>query len=322
MKKFFSLLLLVIILLTLSNNIFAENINLSTEINSILDYYSKTTKSIDSFETIVAIYSVNSRVGTFKEDIIFDKNKDYAGLILSRLATNNDPTSDFHGINPVEALIGQQDENGSFGTFNNHFFAIVALESVKALKGPASVTYADSNALNYLLSLKKTDGSFGDAEKTAKAIIILNKFSQDSKASAAMQAACEYLRNTEFTQLKDICYKVLGLTACGDSSTTNELIEKIISFKNDDGSYPEDLTITVLLTFDSVLNENTAYGRLMAKGSFSEYTLESAKPFLLAVGILVLLSIGFWIYIMTTKKLKKRPEKNESQNMEDPPQIQ
>ncbi|PWM45535.1 MAG: hypothetical protein DBX47_04410, partial [Clostridiales bacterium] len=240
MKKFFTLLITLAILLATATPAFAESINLSTEINNILEHYSKTEKSVDTFESIVAVYSVNSKVNTFDELKIYENDKSYAGLILSRLATKKDPFAEFNGVNPVEALISTQHDNGSFGTFNQHFYSMAALESVKALRGPASVTYASGHALDYLKSLQKEDGSFGDVEKTAKAITILNEFSQDAKVSVAIESAKKYLINTEFTTLNDLCYKVQGLVECGERIDP-ELMAKIINFKNNDGSYPDNL---------------------------------------------------------------------------------
>ena len=115
-KKIVSLAVAVVMFFVLALPFYAATINLSTEIDGILNYYTSQTTAIESWNEIVAFSSVNAIKGSALTEPTLDENDPItlAQFILSRLALGINPNETSSVGDPVAKLASKQKEDGSF----------------------------------------------------------------------------------------------------------------------------------------------------------------------------------------------------------------
>ena len=131
--------------------LYAATINLSTEIDGILNYYTSQTTAIENWNEIIAFSSVNAikvlrlrnRRSTKTPPITL------AQFILSRLALWYKPERNVFRGDPVAKLASKQKEDGSFyenDLYGTVLFARLHFKAHRQKRGDETVVYSAKQA--------------------------------------------------------------------------------------------------------------------------------------------------------------------------------
>ncbi len=222
----------------------------------------------------------------------------------------------------VAALADLQAEDGSFGDFYDTVYAIMALKACDALFG-------SEKAVKNILSYQKEDGSFdiGDGSpiiSTSRAMTVLSMYGTDPVVANALDKTIEYIKSTETEEglfgdgrCDTFCAAMIGLVDIGVTVTGEDwgkLANNLVKFKNDDYSYnmyAEDeqydsgATLYAIAAFDAIGRGKSVYIRLMEDGELNQYSIKDYMPFLSGYGIIALIAVAFWVYLIFFRGRKK-----------------
>ena len=189
--------------------------------------------------------------------------------------------------------------------------------ALEILSDAARSVAVESERVSRLSGLQKEDGSFGTAKQTALAITVLS-LSDNEEEREAMNGAAKYFAAFPAETEQELCWQIMGITDAGfDANTTKDrdLLAKLLSYQNNatysysdtyDTTEAEALpTALALMTYDTVNRSGSPMKRLAQNGNLSRYTLSDFRPLLIAFGVLLFLSVLFWIYIFLHKKNRK-----------------
>ena len=329
-KKIVSLAVAVAMFFALASPFYAATINLSTEIDGILNYYTSQTTAIENWDEIVAFSSVNAIKGSaLKEPELNEKEPiTLARFILSRLALDIKPSETSSVGDPVAKLASKQKEDGSF--YENDLYGTVlcalALQGAQANAGNETVVYSAKQATKYLLSLQKEDGAFSDDMKThALCATYLSAFTENNdEVTRALDKATKFIgdkygdaKTLEAATTEEIAYAIMALADTEKAKTLDEfaaygdLPSALVSRKNSDGIYrataadaesDKTSTLATLIAYDALSDGKSVWRSFEDYGGVNENMWQKLKWFALGFGVLVLLSIIFWFYIMFGRK--------------------
>ena len=230
----------------------------------------------------------------------------------------------------VKALSDLQKEDGSFGGFYETVYSVMALNSCDAF-------FSSEKAVKNILSYQKEDGSFdiGDENpilSTSRAMTVLSMYGTDPAVADALDKTIEYIRSTETEEglfgdgrCDTFCAAMIGLVDVGVTVTGEDwgkLANNLVKFKNDDYSYnmyTEDeqfsstATLYAIAAFDAIGRGRSVYIRLMEDGELNQYSLKDYMPFLSGYGIIALVAVAFWVYLIFFRG-RKRNEKAVKRN--------
>lgn len=329
-KKIVSVAVAVVMFFALALPFYAATINLSTEIDGILNYYTSQTTAIENWNEIIAFSSVNAIKGSALTEPTLNENAPItlAQFILSRLALGINPNETSSVGDPVAKLASKQKEDGSF--YENDLYGTVlcavALQGVQAKAGDETVVYSAKQATSYILSLQKDDGSFSEKMKThALCATYLSAFTENNtEVTQALDKAAKFIadkygdaKTLEEATTEDIAYATMALADTEKAKTLDsfaaygDLPSVLVSRKNSDGIYratsaeadsDKDTTLAVLMAYDALSDGKSVWRSFEDYGSVNENMWQKLKWFALGFGVLVLLSIIFWFYIMFGRK--------------------
>lgn len=329
-KKIVSLAVAVVMFFVLALPFYAATINLSTEIDGILNYYTSQTTAIENWNEIIAFSSVNAIKGSALTEPTLNENAPItlAQFILSRLALGINPNETSSVGDPVAKLASKQKEDGSF--YENDLYGTVlcavALQGAQAKAGDETVVYSAKQATSYILSLQKDDGSFSEKMKThALCATYLSAFTENNtEVTQALDKAAKFIadkygdaKTLEEATTEDIAYATMALADTEKAKTLDsfaaygDLPSVLVSRKNSDGIYratsaeadsDKDTTLAVLMAYDALSDGKSVWRSFEDYGSVNENMWQKLKWFALGFGVLVLLSIIFWFYIMFGRK--------------------
>ena len=329
-KTVVSLAVLISMIFALALPFYAAAINLSTEIDGILNHYTAKTTSIEDWNEIVAFSSVNAVKGSALKEPELNENDPVtlAKFILSRLALNIKPNETSSVGDPVAKLASKQKEDGSF--YGNDLYGTVlcalALQGAQTKEGDESVIYSAKQATRHILSLQKESGAFSENMKThALCITYISAFTENNDDVArALDKAAKFIGNKygdketlETAATEDIAFAIAALVDSEKAKRLNEfaaygdLPSVLVSRKNSDGIYrataaaadsDKASTLAALIAYDALSDGKSVWRSLEDYGGVNENMWEKLKWFALGFGALVLLSIIFWFYIMFGRK--------------------
>ena len=144
-KTIVSLGVIAVLLFSLAAPFSAAAINLSSEIDAVLNYYSSRQTVIENWDEIVAFASVNAVKGSDLKEPELDENEPVtlAQFIFSRLALGIKPSDASSVGDPVALLASKQKDDGSF--YENDLFSDVlcatALEQSIRQSKPSGTSY-------------------------------------------------------------------------------------------------------------------------------------------------------------------------------------
>lgn len=329
-KTFVSLAVLAAMILALALPFSAAAINLSTEIDGIINHYASQTTAIENWAEIVAFASVNAIQGSSLKEPTLDETKPetLARFILSRLALDIDPEEASSVGNPVEKLAAKQKDDGSFEATDLYSTVLcaVALQGAQTKAGEESVVYSARQATSYILSKQNESGMFSEDMKThAFCMTYLSAFTENNatviqaldRAASAIADTYKNAEKLKSASTEDLAFATAALVDSGKAKTLDEfaaygdLPSVLVSRKNSDGIFratdadgdsDKASTLAVLTAFDAVSDGQSVWRSFEDFGGVNENMWEKLKWFALGLGVLVLLSIIFWFYIMFGRK--------------------
>lgn len=223
----------------------------------------------------------------------------------------------------LNALVSLQQEDGSFGGFYDTVYSVMALRACDALFG-------SEKAVKNILSYQKEDGSFdiGDGSpiiSTSRAMTVLSEYSSDPVVAEALDKTIEYIKSTETEdglfgdgRCDTFCAAMIGLVDVGVTVTGDDwgkLANNLVKFKNDDYSYnmytddeqyDSGATLYAIAAFDAIGRGKSVYIRLMEDGALNQYSIKDYMPFLSGYGVLALIAVAFWVYLMFFRGRNKK----------------
>lgn len=333
--RLFSLYLAVVmVFLCLPVSASAKAINTSTEITHTRDFLVQHPVTPQSWDETVMLASVGYFTFADVEPFIPEKDLSSAYASATRILTlialgetNGETAAESEEISELKKL---QQDDGSFGDFDSTVYSVMALNAVEAVFG-------SERAVENILSYQQEDGSFlfGDEHPiftTAKAMTVLSAYLSDEKVTAAMEKAVTYVESskTEEGLMGDgrcdtFCAAVIGLVDLGVQVNDNKwgyLVNNLAEFKNkdysytmnaDDEGYDSSATVYALAAFDAMGRGKSVYVRLMEDGTLNTNIFEGFKPFITGYGILAVISIAFWVWIIFFRNRKfKKAEDSEN----------
>ncbi len=313
MKKTAAFILTLVLLLTLSLNSFALA-NVTEEISNLRSYYAKR-ESVDLWEETLALASMGILTGRTPH---LPEQDGTAGTLAKRIlavsATGNVPQED----SDAKTLKDLQNTDGSFGNVESHCLSMLALTAREEL-------YNSAKAYSWLMTQQSENGSFSDSAKdTALAICILTRSENEAELAAAAKAV-KYLNQYEAGNGIDLCWQIIGISDGGGDAATagkRDLLENLLSYQNpsdysfyrsnnDTVSDPQTTAIA-LIALDAVNKSGSVFQRLATDGEISFFNPADALPLLIFVGVVLVISIGFWCFIFLHKKNSKTLEETKT----------
>lgn len=342
-KRSITFLALLCVVFAAAAPMCAETLNADYAIEQVQKYYSDNGIQPTSAEEIIVFSSVNALGGKTLPDIWDEQQDDmtnYIGLVFCRLSRDTDPSEDYNGVNPVEYLAQQQNENGSFGTVEQTALAAAALEAAQVRAGEDTIYYSARAAVSWLIENQRQDGAYGDGVRsTGMALSYLSKFNSGDNGDvrASVTAAQEYLSSCleqggEF-DIFDLSWVIMGLTDTGEDVNEAKwagLGYALDNFKNSDGTYraqsdgedafDSDASMAAIAAFDAVLNSASWVSKLMNSSSYSVFVWDNLRPYLYVFAVICVLSLIFWGYIMFGRKKHHEPQSSRlfSDSSEEP----
>ncbi len=297
----------------------AASVNASTQITHTRDFIVQNAVPVNDWNETV----MYSAVGFFNLVDIkpFIPEEDTSSVmttatrILALISTGEMNRENAAESPEPDALAELQQEDGSFGDFYETIYAIMALKA-------CGETFSSEKAVNYILSSQKEDGSFdiGDGSpilSTSRAMTVLSMFSLDPRVAEALDKTIEYIKSTTTEEglfgdnrCDTFCAAMIGLVDVGVTVTGEDwktLANNLVKFKNDDYSYNmhEDdtqysstATLYALAAFDAIGRGKSVYIRLMEDGELNQYSIKDYMPFLSGYGVLALIAVAFWVYLI------------------------
>lgn len=321
-----SMMAMVLIFLCVPVASSASAINTSTQITYTRDFIVQNAVPVNDWNETV----MYSAVGFFNLVDIdpfipeADTSSAYttATRLLARIAAGELNAESAAENEEASILAEFQKEDGSFGDFYDTIYAVMALNACDKLFG-------SEKAVKNILSYQKEDGSFdlGDGSpiiSTSRAMTVLSMYSTDTTVANALDKTIEYIRSTETEEglfgdgrCDTFCAAMIGLVDIGIVVTGEDwgkLANNLVKFKNDDYSYnmyaddeqyDSTATLYAIAAFDAIGRGKSVYIRLMEDGELNQYSIKDYMPFLSGYGVIALIAIAFWIYLIFFRGRKK-----------------
>ncbi|WP_169824241.1 S-layer homology domain-containing protein [Clostridium formicaceticum] len=270
-------------------------------VEDIVSYYKNNRRELTSWWELVALKgageNLKDAVWTLPQwqsaDFSTDKSPtDYAGRIMGLLAIGENPEN-WQGRNLVDELRNKQNAtDGSFGSINNHIYAMLALDAAQA-------SYDKNKAVGHLLSKQLNNGGFSlsttaDSDVTAMALSVLGQHKGMTGVDTGIQRAISYLKTAQlnsggfasiFTSMgsenaNSSAMVISSLVAVGENITGDSWMKNgktplhaLISYKKEDHSFaflPEGgtnqaATQQALIAIGDLLANEPVYWRLKEK---------------------------------------------------------
>ena len=278
-------------------------------LEKVLNFYRQDQNELESWWEIVALYGADASFGEGPWQLPAWASEDlppgssataYTGFILGLIAQEQDPWA-WQGRHLPAELSSLQLKDGSFGgSINNTIWAMLALDV-------AGFSYAQEEALTYLMGDQKTDGGFaltgstGDPDVTAMALLALSFHRDNPAAEAAVQRSLDFLKNVMLPSGGYASYNaenanstaivLSALAALGEDCqeppwlTENRgPLEALLTYQLDDGSFSffQDplkgdnmATYQALIALGDAAAGTSVFQRLQAEGE--KYRREMAK---------------------------------------------
>lgn len=298
MKK--ALALAIIALLLFQSAVFATEVDIENEVDSLVNYYKENRKDLETSDETYALAAAGLSLGentvvAAPVDMDELESKFYsaaAKLILTAIAKGEEPENAVSGRNIVDELASMQGDDGSFGSIYTHIYAVFALKaSGKAID--------DEKAVQFVISKQLTDGGFsyndelpGDIDTTAMMLSIMSLYKDMPGMSDALEKAIGFVRQCQnevggfeswgADNSNSLAMAIIGLTDCGIDVTTDEYKNMhlaLLRFKNPDSTYRYKLddeqiingfsTPQVLLAFDTIKDGKSYLLTLAETGKFN-----------------------------------------------------
>ena len=314
MKKIIALALTFTLLFALTLTAAASSVSVATELTNVRTYYSKQNQAT-CYEETLALASMGMLTG--RTPFIPEKDGtagELAKRILAVNATGEIPEND----PDAEELKQFQNTNGAFGNVESHCLSMIALSSRKAV-------YASGKAYAWLLSQQRENGSFSDSVKeTALAVCILSQSQNDAELDAAAKGVL-YLNQYKATNAVDLCWQIIGITDGGVDANTaadRNLLEDLLSYQNttdysfyrshNDTATDGEATVLALIALDTINKDGSLFQRLAEEGTLEFYNPADALPLIIFAAVVLVISIGFWIFIFLHKENTKTLDETKS----------
>ncbi|MBQ7014927.1 MAG: terpene cyclase/mutase family protein [Clostridia bacterium] len=309
----------VMVFLCLPISSSAKTVNITSVITSTKDYVVQNKIPVNDWNDTVMYSSVGIFSLTEVEPYIPEADHTSAlttaTRILASISVGQADRSEGEKNADVEALKELQNQDGSFGDFYDTLYSVMALKAF-------DVTFKSEKAVEVILSYLNEDGGFyyegeSPVRTTGRAMTVLSMFTADPKVTNALNKNIEFLESKKLENgLYDdgtcvtYCCAMIGLLDVGVTMIGDERVDMtstLLEFKNSDHSFNMNLedeesddtaTLYALTALDAVGRSDSVYARIMEKGSVNQYSLKDYIPFFTGYGILALISIVFWVYIM------------------------
>ena len=322
-KKTVILFLVAAVMMLLPISFEAESVNAAYEIKTIENYYIANGDKLDGHilnEYLALVYS-----GFTVSQSPYLQNREGADLLSAEIIMNaaNGSAAD---EKTVSALVSLQNDDGSFGSFEETCYAMIALKAAKAV-------FSNDNAVKYVISCQNESGFFGDGtdkekiETSALALTALDPYTGLTEVYNCVKKTVEWLngmQNEDGTfadgSAATLAKVIASLSDIGEvtnSGLWNKMPELLAGYKNSDGSYRRYLSDTdsdpettaeALCAFHSIASGSSPMKKLMNEGKLSSFEFTDILPFLILYGVILLGSIAFWIFMLTKKKNERTLE--------------
>lgn len=313
MKKLIALLLTLTLFVAIPLSSLAATANVATELTQVRSYYTEK-KELTSFEETLAMASMGMLIG---KTAFIPENDGTAGGLAKRILALSATEESSENDADLQKLKDFQNDNGTFGNVESHCLSILALSSRKEI-------YNSAKAYEWLMQQQSENGSFSDSPKTTALAISALSLSKNEKEIAAISKAATYLTSYKATNEIDLCWQIIGLTDAGVDAATaadRNFLESLLSYQNsedhsfyrskEDSETNPEATVMALAALDSINEDSSMFQRLAKDGKLTFFDPADAKPLLIFGGVMLVISIAFWIYIFAHKKSTKTLEETK-----------
>ncbi len=314
MRKIITLLLTLTLIVAIPISSLAATANVATELTQVRSYYTEQ-KELTSFEETLAMASMGMLIG--KTAFIPENDGTAGGLakrILAISATGEIPEND----PDVQTLKDFQNSDGAFGNVESHCLSLLAMASRKEI-------YNSAKAYEWLIQQQSENGSFSDSPKNTALAISALSLSKNEKEMTAISKAVAYLTGYKADNEIDLCWQIIGITDGGVDATTaadRKFLETLLSYQNsedhsfyrseNDSETDPEATVMALAALDSINEDSSMFQRLAKDGKLTFFDPAEVKPLLIFAGVMLGVSIAFWIYIFAHKKSTKTLEETKT----------
>ncbi len=314
MKKILVLLLTLLLAAAFSLTSLGASVSVATELTQVRSYYTEKDQ-LTLFEETLAMASMGMLPG--KTAFLPEKDGTAGGVakrILAVTAIGEIPEDD----PDLAALKEFQDSDGSFGSVESHCLSMLALASRKEV-------YHSAKAYQWLMQQQGENGSFSDSPKITALAVSALSLSQNQEELEAVTKAVTYLINYKADNSIDLCWQIIGITDGGEDAATagdRKLLETLFSYQSpadysfyrtaSDDDTDGQATVMALTALDAINEDSSLYQRLAADGKLTFFDPAQAKPLILFGVVLLVVSAGFWIVILTHKKNTKTLEETKT----------
>lgn len=320
MKKFTAIFSAVIMLIVLSIPSFAEITDIKTNIASAKKYLETNATEAVTFEDTISFAEAGLVTDIMKIYSVKPDENDALSLseyiLLKRTFGGSVKISEDSAEDYGDKLISLQKEDGSFGDVKTTIYAIGSLLSLgKTPDKKAAKPYDDAAAVNFIISKQSENGEIENLETSVYAAAILKHYESSEAAENALNKLENYLNSlSKSDDITVLSLSLMGLTDINYGTVTEtieEIINKIISFQNDDGGFSQikgenseiEATKIAFRALESVRYTVTPFNALINKVQFktSGIDFSTIMPMLILYGVMVIFSIGLWIFIFKRK---------------------
>ncbi len=307
MKKFAALLLTFLMIAAIPLSASAASVSVATELTNVRGYYTEKTE-LTLFEETLAMASMGMLTG--KTPYLPESDGTAGGLakrILAVSALGEIPEGDPE----CQTLKDLQNADGSFGNVESHCLSILALTGRKEI-------FNSAKAYEWLLQQQNENGSFSDSPKETALAISALALSGNPKELEASANGVKYLIDYKAANAVELSWKIIGITDGGVDANTagdRDLLETLLSYQNpsdysfylskNDTKSDDTATVLALAALDAINKDSSMFQRLAKDGELVFYNPADAKPLLIFGGVLLAVSVGFWVFVFLHKKSTK-----------------
>ncbi|MBS5736789.1 MAG: terpene cyclase/mutase family protein [Clostridiales bacterium] len=335
-KKITAIFIAVVITsIVFSSPISADTTDLETSIVSAKQYIEENITNAETFQDTISFAEANliteiTQIYSVEPDT--ENPQTLAEYILLRrtfgqsITVSEDSAEDYGDI-----LASSQQDDGSFGNIKATIYSLAALKSVGKEAGTyGDNTFDDIAAVNYLVANQSENGEIGNLETSADAAAVLWQYKDSEETNSALNKLISYLESfSDSDDTLELSLALMGLTDANYGQTTEamqKIIDKLLSRQNNDGGFPSseegaseaDATKAAFRALEAVRYTVTPFNALINGIQFSSSGLDFSQmyPLLIAYAVLVVCSIGLWIFIFKRKPRSKTLEESKKESEE------